>query len=68
MIKFADKTCKERILQLIKDMYERPPTEWEDCTKVGSVAVAKLEGMLVMHCMSNAVLEYQFFLQIPSTS
>ena len=27
MIKFADGTCKERIVQLIKDMYERPPTE-----------------------------------------
>ena len=25
-------------------------------------AGAKLEGMLVMHCMTNAVLEYQFYL------
>ena len=25
-------------------------------------AVAKLEGMLVMHCMTNALLEYQFYL------
>ena len=25
-------------------------------------SVAKLEGMLVMHCMTNAVLEYQFYL------
>ena len=37
MIKFADGTCKERIVQLINDMYERPPTEWEDCIKVGLV-------------------------------
>ena len=37
MIKFADWTCKERIVQLIKDMYERPPPEWEDYIKVGLV-------------------------------
>ena len=37
MIKFADETCKERIIQLIKDMYESPPTDWEDCIKVGLV-------------------------------
>ena len=37
MIKFSDGTCKERIVQLIKDMYERPATEWEDCIKVGLV-------------------------------
>ena len=37
MIKFADGTCKERIVQLIKDMYERPPPEWEDSIKVGLV-------------------------------
>ena len=37
MIKCADKMCKERIIQLIKDMYESPPTEWEDCIKVGLV-------------------------------
>ena len=37
MIKFADGVCKERIVQLIKDMYERPPTEWEDYIKVGLV-------------------------------
>ena len=33
-----------------------------------SEAVAKLEDMLVMHCMTNAVLEYQFYLKIPSTN
>ena len=27
MIKFAGETFKERIIQLIKDMYESPPTE-----------------------------------------
>ena len=37
MIKFADGTCKERIVQSIKDMYQRPPTEWEDCIKVGFI-------------------------------
>ena len=37
MIKFADETSKERIIQLIKDMYEIPPTDWEDCIKVGLV-------------------------------
>ena len=31
-------------------------------------AVAKLEDMLVMHCMTNAVLEYHFYLKIPSTN
>ena len=30
------------------------------------MAVAKLEDMFVMHCMTNAVLEYQFDLKIPS--
>ena len=30
--------------------------------------VAKLEDMLVMHCMTNAVLEYQIYLQILSTN
>ena len=33
-----------------------------------SLPVAKLEDMLVMHCMTNAVLEYQFYLKIPSTN
>ena len=28
--------------------------------------VAKLEDMLVMHCMTNDVLEYHFYLKIPS--
>ena len=37
MIKFADGTCKERIVLLIKGMYEKPPTEWEDFIKVGLV-------------------------------
>ena len=37
MIKFADEMCKERIIQLIKDMFESPPTDWEDCIKVGLV-------------------------------
>ena len=37
VIIFADGTCKEKIVQLIKDMYERPPTEWEDCITVGLV-------------------------------
>ena len=37
MIKFADETCKEGIIQLIKDMYESPSTDWEDCIKVGLV-------------------------------
>ena len=31
-------------------------------------SVAKLEDMLVMHCMTNAVLEYQIYLQILSTN
>ena len=30
--------------------------------------MAKLEDMLVMHCMTNAVLEYHFYLKIPSTN
>ena len=30
--------------------------------------VAKLEDMLVMHCMTNAVLKYHFYLKIPSTN
>ena len=34
MIKFAGETCNERIIQLIKVMYERPPTERKDCIKV----------------------------------
>ena len=37
VIKFGDETCKERIIQLRKDMYESPPTDWEDCIKVGLV-------------------------------
>ena len=37
-------------------------------TKVLSEAVAKLEDMLVMHCMANAVLEYRFYLEIPSAN
>ena len=37
IIKFADGTCKEKIVQLIKDMYERPPTEWKGCIKVGLI-------------------------------
>ena len=40
--------CKEALYQLFCEIWE------------GQVAVAKLEGMLVMHCMTNAVLEYQF--------
>ena len=44
MIKFADRACKERIAQLIKDMYERPPTEWEDCIKVGLVVPLFTKG------------------------
>ena len=31
-------------------------------------AVAKLEDMLVMYCMTNADLEYHFYLKIPSTN
>ena len=34
----------------------------------GLDTVAKLEDMLVMHCMTNAVLEYHFYLKIPSTN
>ena len=30
--------------------------------------MAKLEEMLVMYCMTNAVLEYHFYLKIPSTN
>ena len=37
MIKFADEMCNERIIQLIKDMFQSPPTDWEDCIKVGLV-------------------------------
>ena len=31
-------------------------------------SVAKLDDMLVMHCMTNAVLEHHFYLKIPSTN
>ena len=34
MIKCSDETCKEIIMQLIRDMYESPQTDWEDCIKV----------------------------------
>ena len=37
MIKYADETCKERIAQLIKGMYVRPTTDWNDCIKIGLV-------------------------------
>ena len=37
MVKYADKTCREKIIQLIQDMYESPSTDWEDCIKVGFV-------------------------------
>ena len=37
MVKYADKTCKEKIIQLIQNMYESPSTDWEDCIKVGLV-------------------------------
>ena len=30
--------------------------------------MAKLEDMLVIHCMTNAVLEYHFYLKIASTN
>ena len=30
--------------------------------------MAKLEEMLVMHCITKAVLEYRFYLQIPSAN
>ena len=32
------------------------------------MAVAKLENMLLMHCMTNAVLQYHFYLKSPSTN
>ena len=51
-----------------RDEYRTFQQEWTEelalIERAGSAMcpVAKLEGMLVMHCMTNAVLEYQFYL------
>ena len=44
------------------------PCHQNRSSQLYNTSVTKLEDMLVMHCMTNAVLEYHFYLKIPSTN